>query len=294
MTDHIQSALDRLSQYCVTYPEHDSDDILRRAKEELASIIAQQESVSEKLNLTELLSPTGGYEKAKNEDEIKRSDAQLVDEEWYVPVNGCDSLNATLDRIAERLRFAARRPPFASTRQILLTAWEVWGENREPDRVRDFARKLLARFGGAFPPISDDEIQPPRRLPAGYVGPMVQGEEKRAILTTFYQACLSEDGDTDEVTLRGLLAVIDKHGKPELTECKEDVELAASWIYSEAMAWAVEKARQVPGDKVPEWITGGNSGAQDVARAVARAILYRQRLKAATAPSGGLSRGEGS
>lgn len=46
-----------------------------------------------------------------------------------------------------------------------------------------------------------------RALPLGYIDPEHTGED-RQLLETFYTACRSEGGTADEITLRGIRAVL--------------------------------------------------------------------------------------
>ena len=48
---------------------------------------------------------------------------------------------------------------------------------------------------------------PPAALPEGYIDPEHSGDD-RAMLETYYAACQAEGGTADEITLRGLRAVL--------------------------------------------------------------------------------------
>ena len=47
-----------------------------------------------------------------------------------------------------------------------------------------------------------------QRLPKNYIDPSLSSRDQE-LLRIFYAACLSEGGSADEVTLRGIRAVID-------------------------------------------------------------------------------------
>jgi hypothetical protein len=53
-----------------------------------------------------------------------------------------------------------------------------------------------------------------RALPSGYIDPEHKGEDL-ALLETFYRACLAEGGTVDEITLRGIRAVLATHSTPQ-------------------------------------------------------------------------------
>ena len=80
------------------------------------------------------------------------------------------------------------------------------------------AAHLLTRARAALADEPPETI-PPAALPEGYIDPEHSGDD-RALLQTFYSACQAEGGTADEVTLRGLRAVLARWGNHVPTPCR--------------------------------------------------------------------------
>lgn len=155
--------------------------------------------------VTAAVTPEGGYELGQCE----RDGSQLTwDGKWWEPVFGCDSLENTLDAICTRLIAAVTswheaaipssdRPAPVTERDVRewINSQPLWhGATR--DELISIVMQALARWG-----------RPAPGLPDGYIDPEHQAAD-RDMLETFYTACLAEGGTADEITLRGLNAVL--------------------------------------------------------------------------------------
>ena len=85
---------------------------------------------------------------------------------------------------------------------------DEWAANHDFELPpSQYARAVLARWGNPAPP-ADGEA-----LPEGYIDPEHSGDD-RALLETYYAACQAEGGTADDITLRGLRAVLARWGNP--------------------------------------------------------------------------------
>jgi hypothetical protein len=76
MINPIEKALNRLHEYSITHPEHDTDEILKDARTYLKEF--KKKNSNEAIELQELAAGSAGYDAAK--DSIK----ELSQEESYV------------------------------------------------------------------------------------------------------------------------------------------------------------------------------------------------------------------
>lgn len=86
---------------------------------------------------------------------------------------------------------------------------------------------------------SEDELQKKEALlPPNFIDSFVDDEAKK-LLIIFYAACQSEGGTTDEVTVRGLRAVLARYGTPRpVPIAVADVRYEFSVFDSETDEWA--------------------------------------------------------
>ena len=128
------------------------------------------------------------------------------------------------------------KSPMADTYQVLNLAAII----REVDGNHSKGAAALAEsildHPGFRAALADEPAEPipPAALPEGYIDPE-HSEDDRALLQTFYSACQAEGGTADEITLRGLRAVLARWGNhvPAPPADGEVAELVA-WLQEEA------------------------------------------------------------
>ena len=94
------------------------------------------------------------------------------------------------------------------------------GRSLTPDLIESFYgqfRGIIAGLVDALAQADEPAVPAPPAdgdaLPEGYIDPEHSGDD-RALLETYYAACQAEGGTADDITLRGLRAVLDRWGNP--------------------------------------------------------------------------------